>query len=199
MFSASASVSCASAEIAPCEIAPVENRRRIVARGFDLVERHRVARRDELQQVARLGGQPLVDQRREPRVPLRVAGLADRPLQRVRRAAMSSSDAGGASSGTSPSPAAVDFSDARSGSTVRCSDRTTSGFVSWYSPPLWNFTNPGLVNAAATRERRPRAVRARLAAMSSNVSPPSGDDDPGKHVRMTSCAIPTASNVCAPR
>ena len=55
MFIAMASVSCASADSEPCDMAPVEKRRVIVLGRLDLVERHGRAGRHDLEQVVQLG------------------------------------------------------------------------------------------------------------------------------------------------
>ena len=77
-----ASVSWASFDSAPCDIAPVEKRLTMARGRLHLVDRHRFRRRDQLEQVVELDHRPVVGQLGEGVVALGRLG-ADGRLQQV--------------------------------------------------------------------------------------------------------------------
>ena len=85
MFIAIARVSCASAESAPCDIAPVEKRRVISSTVSTSSTGIGAPCGHELEQVVELGHGPALDQVAEPLVELG-ALLGDRGLEQVRGA-----------------------------------------------------------------------------------------------------------------
>ena len=79
---ASASVSWASFDSEPCDMAPVEKRRGDLGGRLDLVERDGSPAGGQLEQVVQLDGRPVVDQRGERRRTARTT-RPDGPLEQV--------------------------------------------------------------------------------------------------------------------
>ena len=82
MLRARASVSWASADREPCDIAPDENRRVMASAGSTSSRGTGVGGRHELQQVVQLGGRPAVDQLGEAGVEIGPA-VGHGPLEEV--------------------------------------------------------------------------------------------------------------------
>ena len=122
-LSAIAIVSCASAESAPCDIAPPEKRRTIDSTGSTSSSGTGSAGRDELEQVARLHRRAAVDERR-------------RSARRGRAARRFTA-----------------FASACAAVTASWSASTTSGSVACGSPPLRNLSSRGSRAAASPPRR----------------------------------------------